>query len=511
MQFLFHSDFMIDALRSEGDGKNGSAVLDLYRQKKIEGWVLSTSIPVILENVLADAKDSSHPKAVKKFFEGIPILSLSAEEMRETVLTHGAELDVSLAALAVKAHQLDGVITTDPGAFSGLGVNAVKPEEFPSLMEQNKKKVARVSLLDITASYAEIWNDVEQEMAEVIRSGRFILGGKVAELEEKIAAYCQCQYAVGVSSGTDALLISLMAAGIGPGDEVITTPYTFFATVGSIARVGARAVLVDIDPGTFNIDADQIKKNIGKKTKAIIPVHLFGQCAEMDPILELARKHNLTVIEDAAQAIGSEYAFKRAGSMGDYGCFSFFPTKNLGGFGDGGIVTTSSEEIYEQLKILRVHGSQPKYFHKVLGGNFRLDALQAAVVSAKLKYLEGWTEQRRQNADIYRRLFEQAGLLDRIQLPQEVFPRHIYNQFVIRVEQSRDELKTFLKENKIDTEIYYPEPMHLQGCFSSLGYRRGDFPIAEQAANETLALPVSQEKTPEDLEYVVSNIKNFFA
>lgn len=511
MQFLFHSDFIIDALRLESDGKKRSAVMELYRQKKIQGWVLSAAVPKILEHVLKDGEEVSANNAVNKFFKEIPILSLSAEEIREAVLDQGTALDISLAALAVKAFGLDGVVTSDPGAFSRLDVNALKPEELPPLLEQGKRKVDRVSLLDITASYPEIWNDVEKEMAEVIRTGRFILGGKVAELEEKIAAYCQSKFAVGVSSGTDALLISLMAAGIGPGDEVITTPYTFFATVGSIARVGARAVLVDIDEWTYNIDADQIEKKISKKTKAIIPVHLYGQCAEMEPILELARKHDLAVIEDAAQAIGSEYAFKRAGSMGDYGCFSFFPTKNLGGFGDGGIVTTSSEPIYEKLKVLRVHGSKPKYFHKVLGGNFRLDALQAAVVSAKLKYLEGWTKKRRGNADIYRRLFDEAGLLDRVQLPREVFPRHIYNQFVIRVEQGRDELKTFLKENKIDTEIYYPEPMHLQECFSSLGYRGGDFPNAEKAAKETLALPISHEKTPEELEYVVSNIKNFFA
>ncbi|MCH8156540.1 MAG: DegT/DnrJ/EryC1/StrS family aminotransferase, partial [Nitrospinae bacterium] len=283
----------------------------------------------------------------------------------------------------------------------------------------------RVPLLDIPASYEAILADVEKNISEVIRTGHFILGPKVEELEQRIAEYCGAKYAVGVSSGTDALLISLMAAGIGEGDEVITTPFTFFATAGSIARLGARPVFVDIHPDTFNIDPQQIENKITDKTRALLPVHLYGQCADMDPILELARKHKLAVIEDAAQAIGTEYKGRRTGSLGDYGCFSFFPTKNLGGFGDGGMVTMSSEELYERVKILRVHGSSPKYYHKIVGGNFRLDAIQSAVVLAKLKYLDRWTEQRRKNAQTYGRLFKEKGLLNFITLPGEVVPRHV--------------------------------------------------------------------------------------
>jgi len=373
----------------------------------------------------------------------------------------------------------------------------------------NQKQNIKVPLLDIPLSYEEILDDVENNIKEVIQSGYFILGPVVQELEQKIATYCGAKYAVGVSSGTDALLISLMAAGVGEGDEVITTPFTFFATAGSISRLGAKPVFVDIEPDTFNIDPEQIEKNITKKTRAIMPVHLYGQCADMDPILELAKKNNLTVIEDAAQAIGSEYKGRRAGSLGDYGCFSFFPTKNLGGFGDGGMVTMNSEELYEQVKILRVHGSHPKYYHKMIGGNFRLDAIQAAVVLAKLKYLDQWTEKRRSNAQTYNRLLKGKGLTDSLTLPPEVVPRHVYNQYVIRVNEKRDELRSYLGENNISTEIYYPLPLHLQECYLSLRYKKGDLPVSEKAADETIALPVFPELNTDQLEHVASTITRF--
>ena len=377
-------------------------------------------------------------------------------------------------------------------------------------MTQKQKETLQVPLLDIPASYEQILSDVEKKISEVIRSGRFILGPVVEELEARITDYCGTKYAIGVSSGTDALLISLMAAGIGEGDEVITTPFTFFATAGSIARVGAHPVFVDIEPETFNIDPKQIENKITDKTRALMPVHLYGQCANMDSILEVARRHGLAVIEDAAQAIGSEYKGQRAGSIGDYGCLSFFPTKNLGGFGDGGMVTTSSKELYERVKILRVHGSEPKYFHKTIGGNFRLDAIQAAVVLAKLNYLDHWTELRRQNAEIYKTLFEKRGLLNSLELPSETTPRHVYNQYVIRVKDYRDGLRQFLDKNHVATEIYYPLPLHLQECFDSLGYHQGDFPVAERAADEVLALPVYPELTESQLEYVVEMIAHFF-
>jgi len=373
----------------------------------------------------------------------------------------------------------------------------------------NQKQNIKVPLLDIPLSYKEVLADVEKNINAVIESGYFILGPVVEELEQKIVTYCEAKYAVGVSSGTDALLISLMAAGIKEDDEVITTPFTFFATAGSISRLGAKPVFVDIEPDTFNIDTKQIEENITRKTRAILPVHLYGQCVDMDPVLDLAQKYNLVVIEDAAQAIGSEYKGRRAGSMGDYGCFSFFPTKNLGGFGDGGMVTMNSEELYEQVKILRVHGSHPKYYHKMIGGNFRLDAIQAAVVLAKLKYLDKWTDKRRENAQTYNRLFKEMGMTDSLTLPSEVIPHHVYNQYVIRVKDKRDELRSFLGENNISTEIYYPLPLHLQDCYLSLGYKKGNLPESEKAADETIALPIFPELTTDQLEYVVATITHF--
>ena len=367
----------------------------------------------------------------------------------------------------------------------------------------------KVPLLDIPASYEKILPDIEKNIGQVIQSGQFILGPMVEELEQQVATYCEAKYAVGVSSGTDALLISLMAAGIREGDEVITTPFTFFATAGSIARLGARPIFVDIEQGTFNIDPDQIERNITKKTRAIIPVHLYGQSVNMNPVLELARKNNLVVIEDAAQAIGSEYKGQRTGSMGDYGCFSFFPTKNLGGFGDAGMVTMTSKEIYNKVKTLRVHGSDIKYYHKVVGGNFRIDALQAAIVLAKLKYLDQWTEKRRKNAQTYNQLFTKKGIADQLTLPPEIIPRHVYNQYVIRLKKNRTELRSFLGENGISTEIYYPLPLHLQKCFASLGYKKGAFPESEKAANESIALPIFPELTQDQLTYVAEKIDEF--
>lgn len=368
-----------------------------------------------------------------------------------------------------------------------------------------------VPLLDLKAQFSTIKEEIIQATLEVYEEQRFILGPKVEALEAAIASYCRSQWAVGVSSGTDALLIALMAAGIGPGDEVVTTPYTFFATVGSIVRLGAVPVFSDIDPHTYTLTPDALEDRLTSKTKAIVPVHLYGQCCDMGPILELAEARGLTVIEDAAQAIGAEYEGRRAGSMGDFGCFSFFPSKNLGGFGDGGVVTTNQEAFNEQLRILRVHGSHPKYYHKVVGGNFRLDALQAAVVLVKLRYLEGWTQARRANANTYRSLFKAAGLDGMIAMPLETHGRHVYNQFVIKVPDRRDALREYLQQQGIGTEIYYPVPMHLQPCFKDLGGRKGDFPEAEDAASRTLALPVYPELAEEQQVYVVEQIKTFYA
>lgn len=368
----------------------------------------------------------------------------------------------------------------------------------------------KVPLLDLKAQYASLRGEIEPALRDVFESQYFIMGPAVKECETAIAEYCRTAHAVGVSSGTDALLIALMAEGVGPGDEVITTPYTFFATAGSIARTGATPVFVDIDPVSFNIHPAEIERRITKKTKVIMPVHLYGQMADMDPIMELAERHRLVVIEDAAQAIGAEYKGRRAGSIGHYGCFSFFPSKNLGGFGDGGMVVTGDAARAEKLAMLRNHGMNPKYYHRLVGGNFRLDTLQAAVVAIKLRHLDAWSRGRQANAGRYGKLFAEAGLVDRglARLPQVVMTRHIFNQYVIRVPR-RDELVAHLKKQDIGTEIYYPVPLHLQECFAYLGGKPGDLPESERAANETLALPIYPELNDEQARYVVKAIAAF--
>jgi dTDP-4-amino-4,6-dideoxygalactose transaminase len=367
-----------------------------------------------------------------------------------------------------------------------------------------------VPLLDLKAQYRTIRAEIDAAVAEVFESQYFILGPKVKACEEAVARYSQCAFGIGVSSGTDALLLALMAEGVGPGDEVITSPYTFFATAGSVARLGATPVFVDIDPATFNLDPRQLEAAVGPKTKAIIPVHLYGQMADMDPIMDLARRRGLTVIEDACQSIGAEYKGRRAGSIGAYGCFSFFPSKNLGGAGDGGAITVQDKGLAGRLAILRVHGMEPKYYHQVIGGNFRLDALQAAVVLVKLNHLDEWTRKRQSNAARYDRLFAEHGLAapDRVCLPKAAASRHVYNQYVIRVPR-RDDLKRFLQERQVGTEVYYPVPLHLQECFAYLGLRKGSFPESERAAAETLALPIYPELTDDQAAWVVAGIAQF--
>lgn len=365
----------------------------------------------------------------------------------------------------------------------------------------------KILLLDLRAQYAGLRQEVLSAVSEVLESQVCILGPKVAELEMQVAKLSDCKFGVGVSSGTDALLAGLMALGIGKGDEVITTPFTFFATAGCIARLGARPVFVDIDPRTYNIDPCQIEKAITPCTRAIIPVHLFGQICDMDPIMEIATRHKLNVIEDAAQAISSSYKGRKAGSIGTLGCFSFFPSKNLGGAGDGGMIVTNDSGLHERLVAMRAHGSKPKYYHKFVGGNFRLDPIQAAVLLVKLPYLDSWSEGRRRNADRYNRIFAGSSVGTPWVSPDAV---SIYNQYVIRV-QNRDALRSFLTSREIGSEIYYPVPMHLQECFSHLGYKEGDFPESERAAKEVLALPVYPELTQEQLEYVGHTILEWMA
>ena len=370
-----------------------------------------------------------------------------------------------------------------------------------------------VPLLDLTAQYAPMKEEILSVVAEICDSQRFILGPKVEQLEKELAAYCQSGGAVGVTSGSDALLIALMVEKIKPGDEIITTPFTFFATVGAIVRAGATPVFADIDPVTFNIDPAKIAEKITPKTRGIIPVHLFGQAADMDPIVKIAKEHNLFIIEDACQAIGAEYKGRRVGSFAEYGAFSFFPSKNLGCFGDGGAVSCDTPEREALLKIYRNHGQSKTYIHEYVGGNFRLDALQAAILSIKLRSLDSWSVGRQRNAEIYRKLFADANLSDQIILPQEAaYPvRHIYNQFCIRVaDGKRDALKQFLLDNGVGCAVYYPLSLHLQECFKELGGKPGDYPECEKATGEVLALPIFGELEAAQLEYVVAMIAKFY-
>tara|TARA_Y100001970_G_scaffold27023_4_gene32853 strand:- start:17540 stop:18685 length:1146 start_codon:yes stop_codon:yes gene_type:complete len=377
-------------------------------------------------------------------------------------------------------------------------------------MQNNSGK--QISFFDLKPQYESIKSEINESINNVLQSQSFILGKEVSEFEEQISSYLDCDYSIGVSSGSDALLVALMGLDIGFEDEVITTPYSFFSTAGSIARLGAIPVFVDIDPQTFNIDPNLIEQAITPKTKAIMPVHLFGQVANMEPILAIADKYNLYVIEDAAQAIGAEYKERKAGTIGDVGCFSFYPTKNLGGIGDGGMVVTSNFELAEKIRMLRNHGHQKKYQNKFIGGNFRLDAIQAAVLKVKLRYLDGWMESRRANAIKYsqnfERLFESSELVNRINLPFEISDsKHVYNQFVIKILDDRDQLMSQLKTNGIGTEIYYPLSLHLQECFAYLGYREGDLNKSEIASFQTLALPIYPELPSESIDYITEKIR----
>ena len=383
----------------------------------------------------------------------------------------------------------------------------------------------KVPLLDLRPPLEELRDEIVEAVTQVIDSTRYIMGPEIDGLESEISAYCGTTDAVGVSSGTDALLLSLMVLDVAPGDLVLTSNFSFFATAGVVARLNATPVFVDIDLETFNIDPESLRKTLTdmdaetrKRVKAIIPVHLYGQCAEMETILNISREIDIPVIEDGAQAIGAECEIdgqkKSAGSLGDFGCFSFFPSKNLGGVGDGGIVTVNNPELTEQLRLKRVHGGEHKYYHRVIGGNFRLDPIQAAVIRVKLPHLNKWHRQRQDNADNYNELFAEAGLISKVRTPYVEHPQslknpHIYNQYVIRAER-RDELQSFLSENEIASEVYYPLPFHLQECFLHLGGKAGDFPVSETAAKEVLALPVYPGMTGAMRETVVEHIAKFY-
>ncbi|MCK6455861.1 MAG: DegT/DnrJ/EryC1/StrS family aminotransferase [Phycisphaerae bacterium] len=365
----------------------------------------------------------------------------------------------------------------------------------------------KVPLLDLQAQYATIRADVDAALRRVCESQQFILGKAVEAFESQMAAYCRSRHAIGVSSGTDALLCALMAVGVRPGDEVIVPPFTFFATAGVVARLGARPVFVDIEPQTFNLDPGRLEAAITPRTRAILPVDLFGQIAEMQAIGEIAARRGIPVIEDAAQAIGAEHRGRRAGEYAALTCLSFFPTKNLGGFGDGGMILANDDALAGRCRMLRVHGAQREYFHDEVGGNFRLDALQAAVLAAKLPHLDAWIDARRQRAATYDELLADAGVGRPVAWPHN---RHVYHQYTIRVpEGRRDALAARLKQAEIGCKVYYPLALHEQGCFRSLGHRRGDFPVAERAASEVLSLPMYPELTREMQAHVAATIAGF--
>ncbi|MSV28489.1 MAG: DegT/DnrJ/EryC1/StrS family aminotransferase [Bryobacterales bacterium] len=368
----------------------------------------------------------------------------------------------------------------------------------------------KIPLLDLAAIHAPLREEILGEIARVVDSQKFIMGDDVKQLEQLVAQYTGTRFAVGCASGSDALFLALLAAGVGPDDRVLTTPYSFFATAGAISRAGAVPVFADIEPGTYNIDAAKACHALERdpSIKAVIPVHLFGACADMDPILDVAKRQGCAVIEDGAQSIGAEYKGRKAQSMGDIGCISFFPSKNLGGFGDGGMVTTNDEGLARKLAALRVHGSLKKYYHEWVGINSRLDTLQAAVLKVKFRYLDEWTAGRQRNAEHYHRLLGGKSLPLSLPAPMPWQTRHVYNQFVVRCK-DRDGLKAWLQENGVGTEVYYPLSLHLQPCFKDLGYVEGDFPESEKASHETLALPVHSAMSVDDIEYVCDLIHDF--
>ena len=365
--------------------------------------------------------------------------------------------------------------------------------------------IMKVPLLDLKAQFLSIEKEIRAAIERVLDTQQFIMGPEVTGLESEVAAFVGCGHGIGVSSGTDAILCALMALGVGPGDEVIVPTFTFFSTAGCVSRLGARPVFADIEPDTYNMDVKTLPKLITKKTKAIMPVHLFGACADMDAIMEMVKGRNITVIEDAAQALSSKYKGRRAGCLGHVACFSFFPSKNLGGFGDGGMITTNDAALGEKCRLIRMHGSKPKYYHKIVGANFRLDALQAAVLRAKLPHLDSWSAARRRNAGMYNKFL--AGAPVTLPVVRE-FNETIYNQYCVR-STKRDALQAHLKEKGIGTEIYYPVPLHVQECFADLGCKPGSLPVSEEAARQVLALPIYPELTEEQIRFVAESVRNF--
>lgn len=503
------------------------ALMTLCFQKEVEGWIMSSSVSslyVELESIVGSTIASQKIKEALNYLSCLPVTEESIRETLKAMDSGGFNQD-QLKLQICQEFGLDYFVTERPDEINrsensaSYSVQIVSSAQFLAhFREGQNKPITHVPLLDIKASYHQIYHKIDAAANRVILSGRFILGKEVKDFEEAMADYCNCQFAIGLSSGTDALLVALMALDVKPEEIVLTTPYSFFATAGVIARLGARPLFVDIDRETYNLDPGRLEDILQKldprdlkRVKAIIPVHLFGQCADMEPILRIAEQYNLAVVEDAAQAIGARYKGRQlAGSMGTMGCFSFFPSKNLGGFGDAGLLTTNNKGLAEKVEILRSHGAHPKYYHHFIGGNFRIDALQAAMIKEKLPFLDEWTRVRQANARFYSSGFEELSLGSVITLPK-IAPGgfHVFNQYVIRVPE-RNDLKDFLGRHGIETEIYYPVPFHLQECFAYLDYEEGAFPESEKAAQETLALPVCPGITRKMQQYVMACIKAFY-
>lgn len=505
---LIDVNVILDYLLEREEYESARYIMEEVFDGRLKGFLPASAVPILAYLLEREAKKRPEKEidwkaALNIVLSHLHLVSVTGVDAIEALGSD--DVEDALMVKALKRVCPDAIVISRDNQFPGPFRTFDSVEFVEYYKSQLDTKPTFVPLLDLKEGYQNCAEEIDHAVLSVVASAQYILGPKVEEFEKQIAEYCNAEHAVGVASGSDALLVSLMALDVGSGDEVITTPYTFFATAGSISRLGAKPVFVDIDPKTYNINPDLIEEKITDKTKAIIPVHLYGQCAEMGPIIEMAKEHNLYIIEDAAQAIGAKYKGQKAGSMGDLGCLSFYPTKNLGGYGDGGMVITNNAELAEKVRVLRVHGAKPKYYHSLVGVNSRLDALQAAVLSVKLKYLDGWSEARRQNAENYNHLFADTGVVTPYAEP---YNYHIYNQYIIRVGK-RNELQAFLKERNIGTEIYYPVSLHLQECYADLGYKEGDFPESEKAAKETLALPIYSELTEEQQIAVVGAIKEF--
>ena len=504
MRVLIDINVFVDVLLKRVNlWKKGVEVFDLCKRRTIEGWFLASSIPTIHYLTAKVYGEERAIKDIKKIIKGLSSIPLRNAILERSLNFPCAEFEDNLQIEAARQFGLDAIITRNKKDFKDSPVPAYTPEEFLEKLLKEKGQPDKVNFMDLKAQLPEIYNSIDDRITSVIANTSFILGKEVELFEEEFARFHQAKYGVGVGSGTEALHLALLACGVKEGDEVITAANTFIATALAISYTGARPVLADIDPQTYNIDVSKIEEAVTERTKAIIPVHLYGQPADMDAILEIAAKHNLKVIEDACQAHGAEYKGRRVGSIGDAGCFSFYPGKNLGAYGDGGMVVTNDEQTADSLKLLRNYGQRVKYYHSLKGFNSRLDTIQAAVLRVKLTHLKRWNDLRREHAGLYSQLLRDADCIT----PLEVInSHHVYHLYVIRVE-NRPELQKYLASKGVDTIIHYPVPIHLQEAYRDLGYSRGDFPVTEEYADQILSLPMFAELTPAQIEWVARAAK----